>query len=85
MNEIAEMVKRIVGEDVNIISSPTDDNRSYHISSEKIRRELGFTPTRTIEDAIRDLTIAFKKGVIKDPMKNVLYYNIKTLQSSNLI
>ena len=33
-------------------STPTDDQRSYHVSSEKIRRELGFAPKRTIDDAI---------------------------------
>ena len=44
--------RRVVGGDVEIVSSrPT--TRSYHVSSEKIRRELGFAPKRTIEDAVR--------------------------------
>ena len=43
VSEIAEMVRKVVGkEGVEITTTPTDDNRSYHISSEKIRRELGF-------------------------------------------
>jgi len=28
---------------------PTDDLRSYHVSSEKMRRELGFEPRHTID------------------------------------
>src|SRR2546423_1496544 len=82
--EIAEMVRRVVGQDVNIIATPTDDHRSYHISSEKIRQELGFVPKHTIEDAIRDLTKAFQRGLIPDPMTNHRYYNIRTMQALNL-
>ncbi|MHB9023842.1 MAG: NAD-dependent epimerase/dehydratase family protein [Armatimonadota bacterium] len=82
--EIAEMVRRVVGKDVEIITTPTDDMRSYHISSEKIKRELGFVPRHTIEDAIRDLTAAFRAGAIPDPMTNSLYYNIKRMQEVRL-
>ena len=37
VSEIAEMVKKVIG-DIPVSIVPTDDNRSYHISSEKIRR-----------------------------------------------
>ena len=37
VNNIAETVKNNIGEDVKIIRSVTNDNRSYHISSEKIK------------------------------------------------
>lgn len=80
--EIAEMVRGIVGSDVQIVTTPTDDNRSYHISSEKIRRELGFVPQHTIEDAVRGLVTAFETGKIPDPMTDIRYYNIKTMQHS---
>ena len=47
MKDIAKAVKEIVTQEIGndkleIITSPTDDNRSYHVSSEKIKRELGF-------------------------------------------
>jgi nucleoside-diphosphate-sugar epimerase len=74
-----------VGEDgVEITTSPTNDNRSYHISSEKIRRELGFKPKHTIEDAVRDLCGAFKAGKIPNPMDDIRYYNIKTMLAKQL-
>ena len=41
LNAIAAKVRDIVGPHVEIAHTPTDDNRSYHISSEKILRELG--------------------------------------------
>jgi nucleoside-diphosphate-sugar epimerase len=80
LDAIAEKVREVVGSQVEIAHTPTDDNRSYHISSEKIARELGFTPRFTIEDAIRELTFAFQKGQVSDPLNNPLYFNIKRMQ-----
>ena len=85
VSEIAQMVRRVVGkEKIEITTTPTDDNRSYHISSEKIRRELGFKPEHTIEDAIRDLCDAFQAGKIPNPMDDIRYYNIKTMLAKGL-
>jgi nucleoside-diphosphate-sugar epimerase len=82
--EIAEIVRGVVGEDVEIITTPTDDNRSYHISSEKIKRELGFVPKHTIKDAVRDLVAAFRAGKIPNPMTDIRYYNVKTMLAKQL-
>lgn len=83
--EIAEMVRKVVGkEELEITTIPTSDSRSYHISSEKIKRELGFEPKRTIEDAIKDLCDAFKAGKIPNPMDDIRYYNIKTMLAKQL-
>ena len=53
-------------------------------SSEKIRRELGFSPSHTIEDAARGLVNGFKAGRIPNPMTDIRYYNIKTMQAIHL-
>lgn len=82
--QIAGIVRSQVGPDVEIVSQPTNDLRSYHISSEKIKRELGFVPRRTIDDAVRDLVEAFAAGRIPDSMTDSRYYNIKTMQKCNL-
>jgi len=82
--EIAEKVRQVVGSDVHIVTTPTDDNRSYHISSAKIKQELGFEACRTIEDAVRDLVGAFHGGKIPDSMTDDRYYNIKRMQRINL-
>jgi nucleoside-diphosphate-sugar epimerase len=82
--EIADMACRVVGEDVEIITTPTDDQRSYHISSEKIKRELGFVPQHSVEDAVRDLVAAFNAGKIPNPMTDIRYYNIRQMQALKL-
>jgi len=82
--EIAEIVRGVVGEDVEISTAATDDNRSYHICSEKIKRELGFVPKHTIEDAVRDLVAAFRAGKIPNPMTDIRYYNVKTMLARQL-
>ena len=84
VRDIANMVKGVIGEDVKIVTTPTDDNRSYHVSSDKIKRELGFAPKRDVEDAVRDLAAAFKDGRIPDAMTDDRYYNIKRMQRLSL-
>ncbi len=89
VSDIAEIVRRVVEREIpgrgpiEVRSSPTDDERSYHISSEKIARELGFAPKRTIEDAVRELAAALRDGRIPDS-SDIRYYNIKTMQAVGL-
>ena len=84
VSEIAELVRRGVGEQVEINAVPTDDHRSYHISSEKIRRELGFAPAYSLDDAVTGLTSAFRSGAVPNPLEDDRYYNIKTMQNLKL-
>ena len=85
VKELAMIVKDIVGDDVKLITTPTDDNRSYHISSEKIQKELGFAPEHTISEAVQDLCDAFKKGLLPNSLDSEIYYNIKRMQSLNIL
>jgi len=85
LDDIAAMVKEVLQDPaLEIAHQKTDDNRSYHISSEKIGRELGFRPRHTIGDAIRDLKQAFDSGKIPNAMTDIRYYNIKTMQKIDL-
>ncbi len=85
VKEIAEQVYKVVGKKgITITTTPTDDNRSYHISSAKIKRELGFVPRHSVEEAIKDLCQAFESGKVPDPMNDVRYYNIKTMQQRRM-
>jgi nucleoside-diphosphate-sugar epimerase len=84
IQQIAELVRGVIGKNVEIVQTPTDDNRSYHVSSEKIKRELGYAPRHSIEDAVRDLKAAFDAGKVKDPLTNSFYYNIKRMQEVRL-
>ena len=84
VNELASDVKSIIGDDVKIIQTKSDDNRSYHVSSEKIKQVLGFSTKRTVKDAVSDLKNSFQKNLIPNSMEDKKYFNIKTMNSINL-
>lgn len=89
--ELGEMVRQVVTQEmpelapIEVTTSPSNDLRSYHISSEKIARELGFVPKRTVQDAVRDLCRAFRIGKIPNPLTDIRYYNVKTVQAAELV
>jgi nucleoside-diphosphate-sugar epimerase len=87
---LAEIVKSVVQREfpekevTRIETTPTDDNRSYHVSAGKIAAKLGYRPQRTIEDAVRDLCCAFKAGKFADSLTNEEYINVKTVKKLGL-
>tara|TARA_Y100000590_G_scaffold18275_1_gene21740 strand:+ start:4855 stop:5835 length:981 start_codon:yes stop_codon:yes gene_type:complete len=82
--ELANTVKKVVGDDVKLISETTDDNRSYHISSNKIKKTLGFETKYTIKDAVHDLKSAFKEGKLPNSLTDEKYFNIKRMNNIQL-
>jgi len=87
ISEIAILVKKVVEETfpdnkkIEIEKTKSNDNRSYHINSDKIFNRLGFKAKRNIEEAVRDLCISFKKGLIKESFENDFYYNVRRLKN----
>ncbi len=84
VKELAEQVNETLGGHIPIRVEPTDDLRSYHISSEKIKRELGFFPKYSLKEAVLSLKEAFQNGLLPNPMTNSCYYNIKRMRELNL-
>ena len=82
--QLAETVRNVIGEDVVLKTIPTDDNRSYHVSSKKIAKILGFTASHTIRDAVADLREAFDNGLLPNSLEDERYFNINRMQSLNL-
>lgn len=84
--EIAQLVRQVVSEEfpdraeTEIVTTPTDDIRSYHINSDKIFRVLGYRPKRTIADAVRELCAAFKAGKLPRSMDDDRYFNVRRLK-----
>jgi nucleoside-diphosphate-sugar epimerase len=84
--EIAKMVKEVVQQElpekaeIPIEITPTNDNRSYHINSDKIARKIGFKPKHGIEEAVRDLCRAFRAGMLPNSLTDDGYYNVKVLK-----
>lgn len=84
---IAEIVRKVVVRNfpeklsLEITTSKSDDNRSYHINSDKIAKILGFRATRTVEDAAQELCVAFKNGLLPNSLTDDKYFNVKMLKS----
>jgi nucleoside-diphosphate-sugar epimerase len=91
VSELAQIVKDVVEREfpekapIRIQTQATDDNRSYHVSSRKIEQKLGFTPQRTLQDAVHDLCAAFKQGLCPDSMTDDRYVNVRTVKALALV
>jgi nucleoside-diphosphate-sugar epimerase len=83
INEISLVVKKVVEyeypdkKDINIEKTSTDDNRSYHINSDKIYKKLEFKPKYSIEHAVTELCKKFKEGNIKNSFEDDFFFNVK--------
>tara|TARA_B100000287_G_C20675070_1_gene795031 strand:- start:17934 stop:18911 length:978 start_codon:yes stop_codon:yes gene_type:complete len=84
VNDLAQIVKEVMGNDVEVETQSSNDNRSYHITSEKIKKVLNFKTNKTIKNAVEDLHAAFNKNLFNDPLNNEMYFNIKRMKSINL-
>jgi len=84
VREIADIVSRTLGGDIPIRVTPSNDLRSYHVCSEKIRKALGFEARHTLEEAVLDIKGAFETGKLPDSLDDIRYYNIKTMQACSL-
>ena len=86
INEISMIVKKIVErefpekQEIKIIKTTSDDNRSYHINSDKIKKILGFQPKYNIEDAVKSLCDNFKNEKIKNSFNDDIYFNVNRLR-----
>jgi nucleoside-diphosphate-sugar epimerase len=84
--DIAQMAKSVVENEfpgrppIKLVTTPSSDNRSYHVNSDKMARVLGFTPKRTVEDAIRDLARAFRNHLLPNSFDDDWYYNVRTMK-----
>ncbi len=84
VNDLANDVKDVIGSDVKIIRTKSDDNRSYHVSSEKIKKILNFQTKYTVKDAALDLKKVFEKKILVDTFNNEFFFNIKRMNNINL-
>lgn len=90
VSDLADQVRRVVEQEfpelapIPIDTTPSDDLRSYHVSSRKIADKLGWTPKRSIEDAVRDLCRAFRGGKLPNSLSDPRYFNVKTVKAKEL-
>ena len=82
--DIGKIVANNVGADVKLKVEVSNDDRSYHISSEKIKRILDFNTRFKIDDAVKDLIYAFDNKILSNTFSNDNYFNIKKMQKINM-
>jgi nucleoside-diphosphate-sugar epimerase len=90
LEQLALIVKKVVEQKflnkvINIKFQDSDDNRSYHINSEKIKKILNFQPIYSIEDAVEELCESFKNNLLPNSFEDDKYYNVKKLLNSNVV
>ena len=74
IREIAERVARSIP--AEIVVTPSNDPRSYRQNSDKLRH-AGFSPRKTVDDAIREIVVAYQRGDLKDIDR---WHNLKWMQ-----
>ena len=84
VEDIAIMVKEIVGRRIELEYIPTNDNRSYHINSDNIKKKIGFSPVYSIADAVESLVSAHNRGLIIGGLNNPIYHNIQRMKEIHL-
>ncbi len=85
IKDIGKMVKRVIGDSsIEFEVTPSEDNRSYHVNADKMKRVLGFECKYSLQDAVRSIIEAYNNGLIIDGLNNPFYYNIKRMNEINL-
>jgi nucleoside-diphosphate-sugar epimerase len=82
VRQLAERVQTICGGELKV--TETNDQRSYAVNSDRIKRVLGFTPDYLIDEAILDLQSALLDGRVPNAMTDPIYYNIKQMQTCHI-
>lgn len=67
VRELADQVVRCVDPTIPIEVTPSNDLRSYSLTAARAQRVLGFTPRRTVTDAILELTAEYRAGRVPEP------------------
>ena len=84
LDQLAQIVNEVMGGNIKIEHKDTDDNRSYHISSNKISKVLNFYPSYDIKESVISLIEKFNDKTLFNTFDNNNYFNIKKMMEINL-
>ena len=77
---LAEMIRDELDSSLPIDTVPSDDPRSYHLSADRARRELGFEPQHDLVIAVRELREAYRSGRVSDSRSSI-YRNVAWMKA----
>ncbi|HUT89222.1 MAG TPA: SDR family oxidoreductase [Thermoguttaceae bacterium] len=84
IQQIGELVHKQVFTADLICEDSATDRRNYRVSFRKIRNCLGFRPTWTVEEGIRQVIEAIASGDVED-YHDPKYHNVKLLSESSTL
>ncbi|MNO17084.1 UDP-glucose 4-epimerase [compost metagenome] len=84
VEEIGQMVANLIDKPIEITIQESNDNRSYHLNSDKIKDILNWEPSFSIKHSLLNLIRNFEKGNVPDPESNK-YRNIKMMQDTSMV
>jgi nucleoside-diphosphate-sugar epimerase len=79
VGEIAEQVSKHLPDTRIEYADGNGDSRSYRVGFDRIRTRLGFTPQRSVDDAIREVRKSLDAGTVGDYTDDV-YHNLQSLR-----
>jgi nucleoside-diphosphate-sugar epimerase len=81
--ELAHRVRKALGEigvEVEVdVNYDQEDNRSYRTSGEKLTRVLGFTPSVSVEEGVKEIVDVLRSGKYRD-FDHPVYYNMRWME-----
>ena len=77
---LAEMIRDELDSSLPIDTVPSDDPRSYHLSADRARKELGFEPRHDLVTAVRELREAYRSGQVSDSRSSI-YRNVAWMKA----
>jgi nucleoside-diphosphate-sugar epimerase len=77
---LAEMIRDELDPSLPIDTVPSDDPRSYHLSADRAREELGFEPRHDLVTAVRELREAYQSGWVSDSRSSI-YRNVAWMKA----
>lgn len=77
---LAEMIRDELDASLPIDTVPSDDPRSYHLSADRAREELGFIASHDLVTAVRELREAYRSGQVSDS-KSSIYRNVAWMKA----
>ena len=69
-----------IGIDVEVeVNYDQVDNRSYKVSGERITKLLGFAPSVSVQDSVKEIAEVLQEGKCRD-FDHPIYYNLRWMK-----
>lgn len=85
-NQVKDIVDKYFSTNVPIITTASDDVRSYRLDSRRVQQQLGFEFIYSIRDAVLEICEQWQSGKFidsDDVLSDARYHNVRTMQHND--